>query len=123
MVMVLERFLVEEMASIGRDRSPSEAAGVLLPFPFRGRQIIELPNRSLTPHDHFEMRGEDLVLALEEFASVHTSPKVWNELVLWHTHPSGNVGPSKYDLQHKMPNLRHLVVSLPEEGEALATWY
>lgn len=123
MVMVLEKEMVEEISRIGVLRSPCEAAGILLPFPFEGRQIIELPNRSSTPHDFFEMAAEDLILSMEKFVTKHPDPSVWNMTVIWHTHPAGHVGPSTFDMQNKVTDLRHLVVSLHPEGEALATWY
>lgn len=122
MVMVLEKFLVDEMARIGNERKPCEAAGLLLPFIHNGRQVIELPNRSMTPHDHFEMHFDDIQMELKSFVDDHPDPSVWNQIVLWHTHPAGNLGPSKYDLESKTDNLRHLVITLREEG-ALATWY
>lgn len=123
MVLVLEKHLVEEMGRIGRERAPAEAAGVLLPFPFQGTQVIELPNRSMTPHDHFLMQGEDLALALEPFAEAHPDKELWMQVALWHTHPGGNLGPSKYDLKNRCEGLRHLVISLHENDEVKATWY
>lgn len=45
-------------------------------------------------------------------------------ITAWHTHPSGNVGPSEFDLKYKPPKLRSLVVTLFEDGKSpLATWY
>lgn len=121
--MVLEKALVDEMERIGRERMPCEAAGILLPFPWRNQQVIELPNRSKTPQDHFEMHGDDIALALERFLDDYPDPSVWKQVVIWHTHPGGNIGPSKYDMESKIDDLRYLVVTLLKDGGALATWF
>ena len=126
MVMVLEVEMVEAIASIGRFRAPAEACGILLPYPIHGRSVWELPNRSLTPHDSFEMTGQDMMGLFERLNMDH---EVIQKLIdaggftAWHTHPEGNVGPSLYDLQNKPAHLKSLVVSLPEKGRPLATWY
>jgi proteasome lid subunit RPN8/RPN11 len=42
-------------------------------------------------------------------------------LVIWHTHPSGNVGPSRGDLLHKLGDLSYLVVSINPETQEYQT--
>lgn len=123
MVMVLEQHLVDEIAEIGRRRMPNEACGVILPYKVKGRQVIELPNRSRTPHDEVQMRGEDLVLELEALFGEDTPlpENLASDTTFWHTHPGGNVGPSVHDMRHKPEVGKHLVVSLGEEVKA--TWF
>jgi proteasome lid subunit RPN8/RPN11 len=41
--------------------------------------------------------------------------------VIWHTHPSGNVGPSRGDLLHKLGDLSYLVVSINPETQEYQT--
>lgn len=116
--MVLEVEMVQEIARIGRLRAPSEACGILLPYPVRGRYIWEMPNRSDTPHDSFIMNGEDIVMTLEQTFYPNPVPDdIVEQLIAWHTHPQGNVGPSAFDLQSKPPKLKCLVVSLGQNGE------
>lgn len=123
MVMVLEQEMVLEIARIGRLRAPNEACGLLLPTPIRGRQVIELPNRSKTPHDSYEMKGEDMYLALQSVFGPEVPEDIIPGLTAWHTHPNGGLGPSKFDIQNKPANLHSLVVTLMEQGMPKATWF
>jgi proteasome lid subunit RPN8/RPN11 len=125
MVMVLEVEMVHEIARIGRSRAPNEACGLLFPYAVRGRSVWELPNRSLKPLDSFEMRGEDMAILLEQLfdGDLPLIQKLVPTLTAWHTHPSGNLGPSLFDLQNKPAHIKSLVVTLSTEGQPLATWY
>lgn len=123
MVMVLEQKMVNQIANIGRERLPNEACGLLLPFEVHGVQVIELPNRSKKPHDSFEMTGEDMLLSLEQVFQGDFNPDLIPSLTAWHTHPHGNVGPSKYDMENKPAKLLSLVVTLFEDGPPKATWF
>lgn len=123
MVMVLEVMMVQEIARIGRLRSPNEACGLLLPASVNGVQVIELPNRSHTPHDSFEMHGNDMLIALEQVFRGDFPEELIPGLTAWHTHPGGGLGPSMADLENKPVHLKSLVVTLTDKGEALATWF
>lgn len=123
MVMILEKKLVDEIAGIGVKRLPNEACGILLPTPIRGVQVIELPNRSATPHDSFEMLGSDMLLALEMVMQGDFPEELIPSLTAWHTHPHGNVGPSRFDMDNRPANLKSLVVTLRDKEGPLATWY
>lgn len=125
-LMVLETILVEEIAKIGRLRAPAEACGLLLPIPISGKQIIEIPNRAKQSHDTFEMLGSDMMMELEKLMSWESIEKLLEEkaITAWHTHPSGNLGPSPTDLKYKPPKMQSLVVTLFEDGRApKATWF
>jgi proteasome lid subunit RPN8/RPN11 len=123
MVQVLEDWMVQEIADIGDRRKPNEACGILLPYKIKGRQVLEMPNRSRTPHDEVVMRGEDIAIELQMlFGEGELFPEGLAEtLTFWHTHPGGNLGPSPYDLQNKAHIGRSLVVSLGKEPKA--TWF
>ncbi len=122
MVMVLEQSMVSEMARIGELRRPNEACGVLLPYAVRGRQVIEIPNRSETPHDEVFMLGEDILLELEMIYADESVPQdLPQSLTFWHTHPGGNLGPSHFDLQNKGPDGKNLVITLGDQPKA--TWF
>jgi proteasome lid subunit RPN8/RPN11 len=110
--------LIREIVRIGRDRAPNESCGVLLPPPgdiyrFRAhdRQVIELPNRSQSPRDSYEIHGGDLLLELTDWLE-SVNQEARDSMVIWHTHPSGSIGPSRGDLAHKLQGLTNLVVSL-----------
>lgn len=124
MVMVLEQEMVNMIAQIGRDRAPTEACGLLLPVEVNGIQVVELPNRAKKPQDSFEMRGSDMILALEQVFRGDFPENLIPSLTAWHTHPGGNVGPSRYDLKNKPANINSLVVTLFNDGRPpLATWF
>lgn len=124
MVMVLEQEMVNAIAHIGRAAKPNEACGLLLPTHINGVQVIELPNRSAEPRDSVEIRGEDMVMALEQVFRGEFPEDLVPGLTVWHTHPSGHVGPSTFDLENKSVHMQNLVVTLFEDGKPpLATWF
>lgn len=124
MVMVLEQEIVNEIAQIARLRAPNEACGILLPYPHRGRSVWELPNRAKNKKHEFVATGEDMMLVLEGWLPEEPSAELISGITVWHTHPRGNLGPSKFDLQNKPAFLRSLVVTLYEDGTPpKATWY
>lgn len=122
MVMVLEDSMVKEMARLGENRRPNEACGILLPYKVKNHQVIELPNRSKTPHDSIVMLGSDVILELEMlFADSELPVGFAEQLTFWHTHPGGNVGPSQYDMEHRPKIGKSLVVTLTDPPKA--TWF
>lgn len=120
---VLEQDDLTEIERIGRLRSPNEAVGALLPksHPFRGRTVVELPNRSETPKDGTTLLLDDLRLELEEWI-LETPEEQVGELIIWHTHPGGLLGPSEEDMEQAVPGVPFLVVTLYPH-KAVPTWY
>lgn len=127
MFMVLEDQIVQEIARIGTERLPNEACGLLMPKPINGQWVWEVPNRSLQPHDSFVMRGSDIFLTLDSILggieSMDQLEEMLPEITIWHTHPHGNVGPSKADLENKPAKFKSLVVTMREKEPPLATWF
>lgn len=126
MVMVLEQAMVDAIAQIGYAAYPNEACGLLLPEPVRGQQVVELPNRSKEPLDSVEMDAEDLVIQLEMLYGDNVPSLILPNITWWHTHPSGNIGPSKFDIENKPYQIKCLVVTLWPEAEdkaPVATWF
>lgn len=113
----LDKAIVDEIGKIGLDRAPAEACGVILPTPHKGKRVWEMPNRSKRMHDSFEMHGTDLEISLTDY------PGNFAEILIWHTHPNGGMGPSTADLQHRHTQVGNLVVTLLEDGTAKATFY
>ena len=106
------------IAEIGHLRKPNEACGVLLDDPHKGQRVFELPNRALTVDDEFAMRGEDVVMVLEGYAGGPES------MTIWHTHPGGQLGPSRADLGERPGDFGYLVVTLfIDPRDAKPTWY
>lgn len=120
--IILTPDMLVEIGRIGELRKPNEACGVLLPIPMRNRVVWEVPNRAEDGTDKFEMHSDDVVIMLEEWAADNAQHAVWENIVLWHTHPSGSIGPSKADLENKIEKCGNLVVSLTDSGP-VATWF
>jgi proteasome lid subunit RPN8/RPN11 len=76
--------------------------------------IIELPNRS-SEDDLYSF----LVSDLEAVIGLDTPP---SEVLFWHTHPGGNIGPSKYDLDRRLEGFQYMVVALTPEGPVPARY-
>lgn len=112
----LTESMVAKIEAIGLRRAPAEAVGIIL-----GSTIIELPNRSTQQNNSFSIKPTDIVIALESEGITDVDFENAG-LVLWHSHPSGGVGPSRTDMQNKVPHFHHLVVALVAEG-AIPTFY
>lgn len=77
--------------------------------------VKELPNRSLEPHT-YRVDSADILLALEGLDDVE-------EVAVWHTHPSGLVGPSRLDMVQRPPEgIFMVVVALTEDGP-IPAWF
>lgn len=99
-------------------RAPVEAVGLMMP----DEEILELPNRAEEGTSNFSFMPEDIVIAME----LHDiDPEIvhWEDVILWHSHPSGGVGPSRTDMRHKLPRMQHLVITLMPDGDMKLTQY
>lgn len=76
--------------------------------------VIELPNRSLHAGSYVIEPG-DLRMALDDVGDAE-------EVAIWHTHPSGLIGPSEGDLRHRLPEIPMVVVALTDCGPH-PTWF
>jgi proteasome lid subunit RPN8/RPN11 len=109
-----------EIEKLGRLREPNEACGILLDIPWRKSDgtmsfIKELPNRSMQA-GKYKINPVDLRLVLEGLEDVE-------DVAIWHTHPSGFLGPSEGDLLYRPdPQIWMVVVALTEQGP-VATWF
>src|SRR5690349_17419194 len=112
---------LDEIYNLGTVREPAEACGLLLDTPIwrsgRLSYVIELPNRTLHTTGQYVIYPDDIRLALEGVGGDEF------EVAVWHTHPSGHVGPSAGDLAER-PNadVKMFVVALTDDGP-VATWF
>ena len=109
--------VVDQILLAGRAENPNETCGVITP----DSMMVRLPNRSSSPTTSFVIATEDLVNALEAYvarAGVNPEELTREHFIIWHTHPSGAIGPSRRDMEEKLPGFQYLVVSLPN-GEAV----
>lgn len=92
---------------------PREAVGLLT----NDGRVIGLPNRAEQPENNFAVIREDILNAIR----MHELEDL-QDLTLWHSHPHGGVGPSRIDMQQRLPFLNHLVVTVTDTG-VVYTWY
>lgn len=110
-----------EIEALGKLRAPNEACGVLLDLPWMRSDgtmsfVKELPNRSVDGPGTYAVWPSDIRMVLEGVEDVE-------DVAIWHTHPSGFIGPSKGDMEHRPdPNIYMVVVAITEQGP-VATWF
>lgn len=103
--------VVDEITRLGLLRTPQESCGVVLINPGALPVVIEIENISPEPEKSFEIEFDEIALALHQ-AGIQDNA----EVITWHTHPNGFVGPSHFDLEWKRDNVPEatcLVVALP----------
>lgn len=95
-------------------KRPEEAVGLIA----SDGRVIELTNTSSQPESNFEITKLEL---LEVLSSESNTGDV-GQMIFWHSHPGGGIGPSRTDMQQKMPYLQHLVVSIVDD-DLVYTFY
>jgi proteasome lid subunit RPN8/RPN11 len=117
----LDREALHLITRIGRSRAPADACGLLLIDPSSPDRVIELANRAMDPTRRYEFNSGDVIIALE---NNDIDPDSYQgELVIWHTHPGGSIGPSMEDLQQKVEGVPFLVVALLDDGTEIIDWF
>lgn len=107
----LEGPVLGQLRRLAIEAAPREAVGLIL----SDGTVVSLPNHSENPTCSFEVRKSDLATQLGVERHLE-------EVVLWHSHPSGGVGPSRTDMAQKTPLKYHLVISLVD-GDIVPSWY
>lgn len=95
--------------------APDEAVGIIA-----GGLVYSLPNAALSPRDSFAVDLQEVKKLI--LATSISLNRINDEVALWHSHPAGGIGPSRFDMQNKTPLKYHLVVSLVD-GDIVPTWY
>lgn len=111
---VLEPVVHSAIARIIASRAPREAVGMLWRRPGDPEIVLELSNISDEPERSYAVRTTDILEALKLIAggdSLAIDDIDTSDFVVWHSHPSGAVGPSRGDMRTKLPGLRYMVVS------------
>ena len=105
--------IIPQIVELGLRRAPFEACGIVVPdleVP-AANWVKELQNRSSDPLNSYEIDTATIKTLVENAEN-------WSDILVWHTHPRGGIGPSKGDVESKAKGLRYLVVALPR-GEAV----
>lgn len=113
---------VEQIAQWGMEAGYVEICGVLLTRSDGGPRLKQVVNKAAKPEIQVFMHSDDFMDALLDLVGhpeQYPGP-LGEELVVWHTHPGGLVGPSKQDLlwRKELGDTRCLVVTIPS-GEAI----
>lgn len=111
-MLLIEGNLKKRLRDIVIATAPREAVGLILP----PRQVVELINLEESM-SNFRVSRDGILTAI---AGVER--EYLDEVVFWHSHPGGGIGPSTIDLQQKTRFTYHLVVSLVD-GDIVSTWY
>lgn len=110
----LEAHIVAEM--------PREAVGLLWDSPGCPPVVIPLTNTSDDPEHSYEVDVAEIVTAFASHTGRDILTSVGDDdpaLLLWHSHPSGAVGPSRRDVRDKPPTLRCMVVAVDQAADTL----
>lgn len=104
--------VIPRIIELGLEEAPKEACGLVVPdlgVP-ADSWVIRMTNQAANPYDSYSIDATTIRGLLEE-------RDVWDDVLVWHTHPGGHVGPSRGDMRARVEGIRYLVVSLPS-GEA-----
>lgn len=110
-----------EIYHLGLRRFPAEACGLLLDVPWRRSDgqmsyVIELPNRTSHTEGQYRIEPKDIIYVLDDHPDAE-------DVAVWHTHPSGFIGPSKGDLEMRPhDDIKMFVVALTQDGP-VAKWF
>lgn len=104
--------VVDRILLVAEGQGSLETCGVVTP----DSQVVQLPNISPSPTRAFEISSEDLVNSISEYvdrAGVDPTELTRGHFIIWHTHPSGLIGPSKGDIKNKVEGFQYVVITLP----------
>lgn len=111
---------LREMTQAGVDALPRETGGVLFPEPLGGSWVQVLTNLSPTPNEAIHFDNEEVVQSMLRWVSSNDD---WVKMTLWHTHPAGNIGPSRRDMRSRLKDMGNLVVAIQPGGIGIPTWF
>lgn len=120
--MLIQPSDIDQIVQWGIAAGGVEICGILLTRFDGGPRLKNIPNGSDEPSDMTFMTIDDIMEALLELVGDPDSypGDLTRELVVWHTHPGGMVGPSRLDMEYrrKLGSTRCLVVTIPS-GKAV----
>ena len=104
---------VKEITQIGMERAPEEACGIIVRYGSQDK-VIEIPNVAENRWDSYQLCTDSLDEVVIDIAKRQGHCLHSSEVIIWHTHPGGGVGPSKSDIDGKQPGFSYLVVTIPD---------
>lgn len=110
------------IARIIASRAPQEAVGMLWRRPGEPEIVLELSNISDEPTTSYAVRVNDILKGIELLLGDDIGQTFDpGDLVVWHSHPSGSVGPSRGDMRARLEDLTYMVVSPTPDGDLVVT--
>jgi len=110
-MLILEGILHTHLRQYALAAAPREAVGLIL----SDLTVIRLPNYASAPEHQFKVSKKDIVTALADEETL-------SEVVFWHSHPLGGLGPSRIDMKQRTLFNHHLVLSVVE-NDIVPSWY
>jgi len=104
------------MSNWGQETAPNEACGLWIPATnIQGTHDLWLvDNIAEDPLKSYKMDMVD-VSQLMERHNITGPGEFYEQVIVWHTHPSGMVGPSKGDIDASMFNVKYMVMTIPSQ--------
>jgi proteasome lid subunit RPN8/RPN11 len=114
--------VLHAIASHITDELPQEAVGLVWEAPGIGTGMIPLTNTSEDPEHSYAVSVADLITQFERAtgADIIGALESGFMFTLWHSHPSGQVGPSRGDMQESGAyggNLTRMVVAVGQDDD------
>ena len=109
--------VIPRIIEIGLEEAPKEACGIIVPdlgYP-PDQWVIPMLNRADNPLTSYKIDSQTIRHIVLDRNS--EGEAVWDDILVWHTHPGGSPTPSNADYDAKIPGVKYLVVALPS-GQA-----
>lgn len=104
--------LHDQIFDWGMSMAPNEVCGIWRVQKFLQLQtLFFMENVSDDPTMSYRIDTEDLGKFVENFRLGQQS--FYEECTVWHTHPSGLIGPSKGDMDTAKPRIKYYVMTIP----------
>lgn len=119
--MLLDRVVTTEphrrMLFWGLGDAPHEACGLLIGHPTLTGHLVALKLRNIAQKPTTEWRIDTAWVRHHLFQSM-TQAEFYDQVMVWHSHPGGTIGPSKMDLETMKIGVHYVVVTVPS-GEVV----
>jgi proteasome lid subunit RPN8/RPN11 len=108
--------IVPHLLAVGLEERPHEACGLIIPEVDQApiNWVKKMINRAENPFNSYRLDPATIQQLTEDLGRDNPA---WDNVIVWHTHPSGHVGPSDLDIKERIDGLKYLVVAIPT-GEA-----
>ena len=108
------------------DELPKEAVGLVWEAPGNLAVATSLTNTSDTPESSYAVSVAEIITEFEQASGRDIVEALHDgyRLTLWHSHPSGLVGPSRGDVREKVSEgLTYMVIAVGEDESLRATLF